>query len=133
MVSDLRDTPGVIMVHFQHCVHYQYLYSLPFKHEILHFSLRRFIYYLFTSFSGSLALIHASCSASASIAFLIASMFVNLVFGTTATRLRVFRPQSFSICDSRLCILLGYCIAGCYEHRPRQRSWRAWHTVVICI
>jgi hypothetical protein len=24
-------------------------------------------------------------------------------------------------------------VTRCYEHRPRQRSWRAWHTVVICI
>jgi hypothetical protein len=40
-------------------------------------------------------------------------MFANLVFGITATRLRVFRPRSFLICDFRLCILLGYCILRC--------------------
>jgi hypothetical protein len=76
---------------------------------------------ILASFSGSLALIRASCSAASSIAFLIASIFANLVFGSTTTRLRVFGPRSSSIYDSRLYILLSdtvFCAASCLIRLP---------------
>jgi hypothetical protein len=73
------------------------------------------------SFSGSLALICASFSAASFIAFLIASMFANLVFGSTTTRLRLFGPRSSSIYDSKLCILLwhtAFCADSCPIRLP---------------
>ena len=76
---------------------------------------------LLASFSGSLALIYTSFSAASSIAFLIVSIFANLVFGSTTTRLRLFGPRSSSICDSKLCILLwhtAFCADSCPIRLP---------------